>query len=247
MSKNLTTYAGDNLQDDLAQARLRMPGAPFREVLRWIHEDLQPRTYVEIGVHAGESLRAALPGTVCIGIDPEPVIEEPVHTGTQIYALTSDDFFAKYDLRQLLGGATEVDLSFIDGLHLAEQAIQDFVNLERYTGPRSLMLLHDCLPLNARTASRVRQSSFYSGDTWKILVFLKRYRPNLHVAIVPAMPTGLAIVSGFDGGSRPLPSSLADIIELSWEYFERNASGFFLQIPNERDAVRKYLLKVAAG
>jgi hypothetical protein len=244
LSKNLTTYPGDNLDEDLAHARLQMPGPPFREVLRWIHEDVQPQTYVEIGVHAGESLRAALPGTICIGIDPEPVLEESLNPETRIYAITSDEFFAKHDLSNMLG-VPEVALSFIDGLHLAEQTIQDFANLERYTGPQSLILIHDCLPLDARTSTRVRNTSFYSGDAWKILVFLKHYRPHLRVGVIPTMPTGLAVVSGFDRAAvnnSHSPSAISEITQLAWEYFEENSSTLFDRIPNERNSVRRYLL-----
>ena len=115
MSKDLTAYDAVKLEQHLAAARLRMPGPPFREVLRWIHEDIRPGNYVEIGVHAGESLRAALPGTRCIGIDPEPVIDQPLNEGTQVYSIPSDEFFSTYDLRALLGGS-HVALSFIDGL-----------------------------------------------------------------------------------------------------------------------------------
>src|SRR5690242_10622322 len=197
-----------------------MPGPPFRDVLGWIHEDIRPSAYVEIGVHAGESLRAARPGTVCIGIDPEPVIETPLNDGTTVYPITSDEFFAKYNLADLLG-VRAVPFSFIDGLHLSEQTIRDFLNIERYTGRQSVVAVHDCLPLDARTASRERQSSFYSGDVWKILVFLKRYRPNLRVAVIPTMPTGLAVVSGF-GSRTSAPDDLrdvdvADIVTLPWE------------------------------
>ena len=48
-----------------------------------------------------------------------------------IYELTSDEFFARYDLSELLGGP--VELAFIDGLHLFEQVLRDFVNLERHS------------------------------------------------------------------------------------------------------------------
>ena len=140
-------------------------------------------------------------------------------------------------------------LSFIDGLHLAEQTIEDFRHLEPYAGPRSLILIHDCLPLDARTSGRVRQSSFYSGDAWKVLVFLKQYRPHLQVGVIPAMPTGLAIVSGFHAApvNDPSPAAISEIVQLGWEYFEEHRQRLFELIPNEREAIRKHLLQVRSA
>jgi hypothetical protein len=68
----------------------------------------------------GRSLVRAGPGTLCVGIDPQPQVDrEPV--GTTISALTSDEFFLTCDLRAALGGRP-VDLAFIDGLHSFEFA-----------------------------------------------------------------------------------------------------------------------------
>ena len=58
--------------------------------------------------------------------------------------MTSDEFFAEHDLRELLGGP--VELAFIDGLHLFEQVLRDFVNLERCSTAHTVIILHDCLP-----------------------------------------------------------------------------------------------------
>src|SRR5215831_7657354 len=98
-----------------AAAYRRFPGPDFYEALGWIHATLEPETYVEIGVLGGCSLAAAPPRTVAIGIDPAPF-----HDDSRIFRMTSSEFFARYDLRQVLGGKT-VALALIDGLHLFEQ------------------------------------------------------------------------------------------------------------------------------
>lgn len=237
----------DSLEEILSQVRVRMPGPPFREVLRWIHEDLRPRNYVEIGVNAGASLRAALAETRCIGIDPEPLLDQTANSQTRIfaiYAMTSDHFFATVNLATVLGEPT-FQLAFIDGLHLSEQVIQDFLNLERYAGKGSVILVHDCLPFDSVTAGRVRETSFYSGDTWKFLVFLKRRRPYLKVTVIPTLPTGLAIISGFGDADpkteRDPLASIEDIRRLDWSYYERHSSELAPSLANSRESVREYL------
>ena len=68
-------------------------------------------------------------------------------------ALTSDEFFSTHDLREELGGSP-VDLSFIDGLHLFEFALRDFINLERAGTEQSMIVLHDTDPPDADMAAR---------------------------------------------------------------------------------------------
>src|SRR2546425_8336575 len=104
------------LGEHLNESLRRLPGPAYYKVLRWIHHILEPANYVEIGVHKGVSLIQALDETPSIGIDPAPSIEERIEhelpSDTTIYELTSDEFFARYDLRDLLGGP--VGLAFID-------------------------------------------------------------------------------------------------------------------------------------
>src|SRR5262249_16746885 len=147
------------LAQQLEESRRRLPGPAYYHVLKWIHEVLEPANYVEIGVRRGFSLLQALPDTRCIGVDPAPSIEEQ-HPNATIYQLTSDEFFARHDLSNLLGGP--VELAFIDGLHLFEQVLRDFVNLERHCTAGTVIILHDCIPFDAVTASREQTTSFYS-------------------------------------------------------------------------------------
>ena len=53
-------------------AHALMPGVPYKEILRCIHEIMKPETYCEIGVFKGETLALALEGTSVVGIDPTP-------------------------------------------------------------------------------------------------------------------------------------------------------------------------------
>ena len=183
----------------------------YLDLLDGIHRRLRPRTYVEIGVEHGPSMRLALPGTRAIGIDPAPAIRWPTPRDCRIYSLESDQFFAEHRLGDLFGGLP-TDLAFIDGMHLFEYALRDFSNIERSATRGSVVLLHDCLPIDAVTAARERTTNVWSGDVWKFIVLLRRYRPDLSVATVDAPPTGLAIVTNLDPASTVLADRYDEII-----------------------------------
>lgn len=131
---------------------------------------------------------------------------------TAIVEATSDEFFARNDLRGLLGGL-EVDLAFIDGMHLFEFALRDFINLERACGRDSVIAVHDCDPPNAEAAARERTTAFWTGDVWKLVLCLKRHRPDLRVAVVDVPPSGLGIVTNLDPGSTLLEERFAQICD----------------------------------
>ncbi|HXT68235.1 MAG TPA: class I SAM-dependent methyltransferase [Vicinamibacterales bacterium] len=190
----------------LFHAMRTLRGPNYLAVLKWIHEALAPANYVEIGVNEGDSLQAAALPTRCVAIDPCPAASFAAPPGTRLFTMTSNEFFLRHDLRGLLDDQP-FSLAFIDGLHLFEQALLDFVNLERYAGPGSVILLHDCVPLNADTSSRTRTTHFYSGDVWKTTLCIRELRPDLQMAIVPTSPTGLCIVSGLDPRSTLLAES----------------------------------------
>src|SRR5260221_11761958 len=94
-----------------------------------ILEPLRPRTYVEIGVEHGTSLRLVQPPTLAIGIDPEPKLAGPLAANHKGFPETSHAFFASRDPRAELGGLPS-DPAFIDGLHPFEFRLRDFSNLQ---------------------------------------------------------------------------------------------------------------------
>jgi hypothetical protein len=240
----------------LDESSRRLPGPGYYKVLRWIHRILRPENYVEIGVHKGISLLQVVRDTPCIAVDPEPSIEQDVEQELErrlpdlkLYELTSDEFFARYDLNDLLGG--EVGLSFIDGLHLFEQVLRDFINLERNSAGHTVILLHDCVPLDEVTASRERTTDFYCGDVWKATLAIRRLRPELEMAIVPTAPTGLCLVRGLDSASRLLEQELSDVVatyrELEFGYYLAHRQEMPEQISNAENAVKDWLTPGAAS
>ncbi len=179
-------------------------------LLRRAHEIVKPERYLEIGVHEGHSLAFVQPGTRAVGVDPEPKVENPPDNAV-IVPTTSDAFFADPELVGLLGGP--IDLAFVDGLHLHEQTLRDVANVEKFSHPDGVIMIHDCLPIDARTSARDRTTVVWSGDVWKVVVALHRHRPDLTVTTIDVEPTGLAIVSGLDPTNTVLHDDHDAIIE----------------------------------
>jgi SAM-dependent methyltransferase len=172
---------------------------PYLDVLRHLHEILEPDPYLEIGVRRGHSLRCAKGRA--IAVDPWPDVAEPLGENVQMWRETSDWFFelhAAESLRQ------EPDLAFIDGMHRIEFALRDFMNVEKHSHPGTVAVFDDVFPNHPAQASRERRTLVWTGDVWKIVPVLRRYRPELTLIPIDAHPAGLLIVLGLDRENRVL-------------------------------------------
>ena len=219
-------------------------GERYALLLRRIHEYCRPRTYVEIGVFEGESLRLAAPETRAIGIDPEPkpgVVPGPHQS---LFRETSDAYFASHDLRAELGGLP-LDFAFIDGMHRFEFVLRDFINLERHCAPGSIICVHDTYPISRELADRERREHTWTGDVWRAVLALKQYRPDLAIDTVAAPPSGLTIVRNLDPGSRVLPERLdsicAQYMEVDYSVVEERKGELLNLFPNDWEQIRPLL------
>lgn len=192
---------------------------PLEHYEMWsaIHHKWPPRVYIEIGVFTGKSLALAGSHTRALGIDPETAAQEHLRYNSpqnnpQLYKMTSDDFFANYDVIKEMG-QPHFDVAFIDGLHLFDQVLRDFINLEKFAGPDSIILIHDCLPINARVAARDRSTWFWTGDVWKVIPCLSAVRPDLEIVILPVFPSGIALVRRFDPTSHILERQFDSLVQ----------------------------------
>jgi predicted O-methyltransferase YrrM len=172
--------------------------------LRRLHTELQPRGYLEIGVNRGASL--ALTRCPAVGIDPAPQVSTPLEPFQHVHRSLSADFFAD---PALVAAAGDLDLAYIDGMHLIENAFEDFVNVERASNPTSIILVDDIFPNHARQALRSRASRLWAGDVWKIIDILRARRPDLVLIPLDTLPTGTLMVLG----ARPDDPTLFDAFD----------------------------------
>jgi hypothetical protein len=181
----------------------------YLDFLRHVHQVLRPRRYLEIGVRWGHSLGVAR--CPSLGIDPDFSINQELHTEVQLFRTTSDEYFSRPDPLAPVGGMP-FDLSFIDGLHLFEFALRDFINAERFSRPSSVVVFDDVLPRSVVEAARVRLTSFWTGDVYPIFDVLERYRPDILKIPVNTSSTGLVLLMGLDPASTVLADHYDEIV-----------------------------------
>ncbi len=243
------TLEPENAQAHQILSELFLHGDYYLDVLARIHAALQPRTYIEIGVETGASIRRVPSSTRAIGVDPHPVIDFDLPAHIAIFAQTSDEFFARPDVSDHLGGLP-LDLAFIDGMHHFEFALRDFINVERLCHGGSVILIHDCFPHDRRTAERVRHTGFWSGDVWRLLALLKTHRPDLVLHTIATPPTGLAIATNLNPTSRVLEARLdeltAEFMRLDYDFLQADRAGKLNLFPNDWAKIQTLLPSAAA-
>jgi len=179
------------------------------EFLRGLHAVVQPRSYFEVGVNDGRSL--ALSRARSIAIDPAFKVTAELACDLRLVAATSDDYFARPDPIAHFPERV-VDLAFIDGMHLFEFALRDFLNLERLAAWSSVVVFDDMLPRSVDEAARDRHTNAWTGDVYKLQLVLQRLRPDLVVLPVDTEPTGVMVVLGADPASTALSESYDDLL-----------------------------------
>lgn len=178
------------------------------ELLDAIHRKINPSLYLEIGVQTGKSIQLAL--GQAIGVDPMPQVVQALGGNIKIIKATSDAFFAGMASNMLRQG---IDMAFIDGMHLFEYVLRDFINVEKYSKPRTLVFIDDIFPGHEAQARRTRVTRAWTGDVWKILPTLQKYRSDLSIQIIDIYPTGLLAISGLNPASLVLSTNYQTIVD----------------------------------
>ena len=214
--------------------RKAMAGPAYRQFIWDLVARKNARNYLEVGVRDGLTL-ANIPCPV-IGVDPAYTINRnPVGPKRilHLYQMTSDEFFRDHDPARVFGAP--VDVAFLDGMHLFEFLLRDFINTERFCDRNSTILLDDCLPVNIEMTERTHRPDerldrqirgWWTGDVWKVVSILREYRPDLRITPVAVVPTGSIVVSNLDPTSTVLYDRYFEIldryreVELTQEVFD---------------------------
>lgn len=186
-------------------------GLHYRETLTEIERRLEPDWYLEIGSRTGDSLRDRRCNF--IAIDPEFDLRSNVFHGAEqmhFMQMTSDAFFDSGFLATL---GVKPDLVFIDGMHLFEFALRDFMNAEANMTRDGMICFHDVCPFNYEMTERdPGPVPAWTGDVWKTVAILLEYRPDLSIDILDARKTGLGCVGHLDPGNTALRDAYDDIV-----------------------------------
>ncbi|MEM6904346.1 MAG: class I SAM-dependent methyltransferase [Pseudomonadota bacterium] len=212
---------------------IQATGMAYDAFFAALHGEIYLDWYLEIGCRRGRSVAAVASKTIVV--DPYFRIESNViGAKPQFIAqqMESDAFFASGFLEN---NRIALSFSFIDGMHLIEYALRDFINLERHSAPGGAIAIHDCCPfshaMTIRDLSQHKKGP-WTGDVWKIIPILARWRPDLAVEVLDCAKTGLVIVHGLnpeDGVlDREFDAIMAEFKELTLAEFgvERFFSSF---------------------
>jgi hypothetical protein len=242
--RDALTFDCDLVEAHIGLSNLRMPGENYLGWLRRLHEVMKPESYLEIGVARGRSLAFAEASTIAIGVDPQPMLEIEPKTQIHIFCETSDDFFAQRRLPFLLNGRP-LRLAFIDGLHVFQQSLKDFMSIEPFCDDRSVILIHDTVPLDERTQRPERQTKFYTGDVWKTVLCLKRIRPDLDIFTIATAWSGLTVILGLNPHSRVIyeryDETIAEFSNVPYSAIEGCINTSLNLVPNDWGIVAERL------
>jgi hypothetical protein len=216
--------------------------ADYYEALAHAHDVVRPDVYLEVGVHEGHSFRLATEAKLVVGVDLAMNLRFDAPPGARLFHTTSDEFFTR-DADDVFRSAP-VDLAFVDGLHHWDQTLRDVAHTERHSHGGGRVLIHDCLPIDAETSARERTTVVWSGDVWKVVLWLRRHRPDLRVTTIDVGPTGLAVVTGLDPdrAAVPGPDDLdADLWALDYDDVRDSIAELVNVVPGTRADLERAL------
>ncbi|MEL7027396.1 MAG: class I SAM-dependent methyltransferase, partial [Pseudomonadota bacterium] len=149
----------------------RASGISYLRFFRRLHAAHVFDWYLEIGCRDGRILNMVQ--GKAIGVDPVFRLAEPIlgrKPALHLFQETSDAFFAA-DRLHMLGAKPSV--TFIDGMHLFEYALRDFIGAEAHADPNGVIYVHDCFPFNHAMTTRDLDNlpNAWAGDVWKLKSF----------------------------------------------------------------------------
>ena len=189
-------------------------GTWYQHIISDLEDEINPEWYIEIGSRSGNSLKRRKCNF--IAIDPDFDIQSKVLNKSKkflFFQQKSDEFFADGFLQK---NNINPKLAFIDGMHLFEYALRDFINLQATMPHDGVICIHDVCPFNyemtTRDDSYLKYKRPWTGDVWKVVLALKQYQPTLSITTLDASPTGLAVVTGLSNEDKNLSEKYDEIV-----------------------------------
>lgn len=168
--------------------------------------------YLEIGCRSGASIAPVRSKTVAV----DPFFRANINIigkkpALHVIQATSDEFFASDFLKR---NDIRLAISFLDGMHLFEYLLRDFIGTEAASDPNAVIIVHDCVPWNVGMTTRDLTAirGPWTGDVWKLIPILQAYRPDLKLTMLDCHPTGLLCVSNLSPGNCVLSENYDAIV-----------------------------------
>lgn len=168
---------------------------------------------MEVGCRTGAIV--GLARGKCIAVAPFFQVSQNVigpKPELHIFQQTSDEFFDSGFLKAM---KIKFSFSFLDGMHLFEFLLRDFIAAANASDPNGVIAMHDCCPFSHEMTTRGIDNlpdGAWTGDVWKLIPTLREFRPDLEIKVLDAAPTGLVLVSGLKPKSKVLKAAYNDIV-----------------------------------
>jgi hypothetical protein len=192
---------------------IRPEGVQHYRFLKALHAQCLFDWYLEIGCRAGQSFAPVRSKTIAV----DPFFQAEINIIGQkpalhVFQATSDDFFATGFLAR---NGIRVSAAFLDGMHLFEYLLRDFMNAEANSDPDGVIMMHDCVPYDFAMTTRDLENlpkGAWTGDVWKLIPILQAWRPDLRLTVLDCRPTGVLCASNLNPESRVLQESYDRIV-----------------------------------
>ena len=213
------------------------------EIVQAIIDKIKGKTYLEIGVQAGESFFPVNSKTK-IGVDPKFVINlswaQKVKRKISnilklqkemLFEMTSDDFFYN---KSSVFNKNKIDVALVDGLHTHQQSLKDVLNCLKYMNDKGVIVMHDCSPLSEAMAYPAQSiddakklnlpgwDGRWNGDVWKTIIYLRSFMRDLNVFVLDC-DFGIGIVAK-GKPENVLNYSVKDIEQMSYRDLDSRRS-----------------------
>lgn len=189
-------------------------GMKYTRFMSELHQRCLFDWYLEVGCRTGRIFAQSRSKT--IAVDPFFRAEMNIigaKPSLHIFQQTSDEFFDNGFLKAM---KVKLSFSFLDGMHLFEFLLRDFIATEKASDPNGVIALHDCCPFSHEMTTRDLANiprAAWTGDVWKLIPILAENRPDLTITVLDAYPTGLVLVSGLNPKSTVLEKNYDAIIK----------------------------------
>jgi hypothetical protein len=187
-------------------------GTRYLNFLDLLHREILFDWYLEIGCRNGASFAPVRSKTIAV----DPFFRAEINIighkpALHIFQSTSDAFFETGFLQR---NGIRLSVSFLDGMHLFEYLLRDFMNTEAASDPKGVIMMHDLVPHNLRMTTRDLSAirGAWTGDVWKLLPILQRWRPDLTLTMLDLRPTGVLCVSNLSPDNRVLHENYDAIV-----------------------------------
>lgn len=182
----------------------------YDELIALLHDALHPDVFFYSTNEARDNVNVGASRSIVVSADAIKAVE--LRNGVTFHCCTPDKFFATYEISGLTGGRA-IDFSVIDGQHLFEHVLRQFINLERFCHHGSVIAIPNVFPQTLTIEQRDPQDDGWADDVYGIILALRTHRPDLTLMAVDVGSKGMLLVTSLDPQDRILAARFENIVE----------------------------------